>query len=133
MERRNQKRVKPTRRVPSAALGNRGFYPINHLVVVRDDVLAANPGLAAQVFEAFALSKRRYVDDLSNGRIAKLTAADRVHQAALSQMPDPLPYGIAPNHKTLTDLMAHAVRQKIIPAPVPLEDLFAKECHDLVG
>lgn len=116
-----------------AALGNRGFYPINHLVVVRDDVLAANPGLAAQLFEAFATSKLRYVDDLSNGRIEKLAAADRVHQAAMSQMSDPLPYGIAPNHKTLTDLMAHAVRQQIIPAPVPLEDLFAQECHDLVG
>jgi len=44
------------------ALAARGHYPINHAVVVKDELLAARPGLAADLFEAFAESKRRYVE-----------------------------------------------------------------------
>lgn len=116
-----------------AALKSRGFYPINHLVVVRDELLAENPDIATQVFEAFAESKRRYVADLKVGRISDPDAADKVHLAALEVMDDPLPYGIEPNRDTLEGLIGHAVTQKIIPAPVAVEDLFAKNVLDAVG
>jgi len=52
-----------------AALQSRGHYPINHLVVVRDDLLAECPELAAQVFDAFARSKQQYVDRLRAGHL----------------------------------------------------------------
>ena len=41
-----------------AALRQRGHYPINHTVVIKDELLAAHPDLAADVFDAFAESKR---------------------------------------------------------------------------
>lgn len=116
-----------------AALKGRGLYPINHLVVVRDAVLAAHPGLAAQLFEAFAASKRLYVEELRAGRIAAPTRADRVALAALQVMDDPLPHGIGPNRKVLETLMGHAVTQGIIPAPMDIEGLFAQEVRGLVG
>lgn len=116
-----------------AAMKGRGLYPINHLVVVRDDVLAENPGMARQLFDAFAASKKLYVDDLKAGRISDPTAADRVHRAALDVMDDPLPYGIEPNRHVLELLMGHAVTQRIIPAPMTLESLFAAETRDLVA
>lgn len=116
-----------------AALKSRGLYPINHVVVVRDDVLAENPDIAAQLFQAFAASKRLYVEDLKAGRITAPTAADKVHLAALEVMDDPLPYGIEPNVQVLENLMGHAVTQGIIPASVALDDLFAKGTRDLVG
>lgn len=115
------------------ALKSRGFYPINHTVVIRDDVLAETPEVAVQVFEAFAASKQAYLTDLREGRIGEPTAADRVHLAAMDVMDDPLPYGIAPNHRVLEGLMEHAVAQKIIDAPMPLESLFAPTTLDLVG
>jgi len=40
-----------------ASLKRRGHYPINHLVVIKDDLIAAHPGLARDVFDAFAQSK----------------------------------------------------------------------------
>lgn len=116
-----------------SALKTRGLYPINHLVVVRDDLLAAKPDVAVQLFDAFAASKRLYVDDLKAGRISKLDRVDKVHLAALDLMPDPLPFGIAPNRDTLERLVAHAVTQKIIPARMALEDLFAKPVLDAVA
>src|SRR5438105_4199383 len=36
------------------ALRERGLYPINHTVVVKNDVLAAHPDLAPDLFKAFA-------------------------------------------------------------------------------
>src|SRR5579871_6389054 len=42
------------------ALRTRGHYPINHLIVVREELLDAHPGLASDIFHAFAESKRDY-------------------------------------------------------------------------
>src|SRR3954467_12084264 len=78
-----------------AALKARGHYPINHCVVVRDELLEAHPNLAREVFEAFAESKRLYVEKLRAGKIEKPTAADEVHRRVMEITGgDPLPYGI---------------------------------------
>lgn len=116
-----------------AAMKGRGLYPINHLIVVRDELLAQNPDIAVQTFEAFAESKRLYVEDLKAGRIVEPTHADRVHLAALEVMNDPLPYGIEPNRRVLEQLIGHAVTQKIIDRPVPVDDLFAAPVRGMVG
>jgi 4,5-dihydroxyphthalate decarboxylase len=116
-----------------AALKRRGFYPINHLVVVRDDLLAEVPDLAVQLFDAFSASKKAYVADLKAGRISDLTAADKTHLAVMDVMDDPLPYGFAPNADTLDSIMHHVVSQGIIDTAIPLEDLFATNTHGLVG
>jgi 4,5-dihydroxyphthalate decarboxylase len=60
------------------ALRSRGLYPINHLVVVRDDLLQAHPGLAADVFWAFAEAKRRYVERLGSDDPDTQQPADRM-------------------------------------------------------
>ena len=43
------------------ALSERWFYPINHLVVVKDEVLHRYPDVASAVFDAFTEAKQRYV------------------------------------------------------------------------
>lgn len=116
-----------------AALKGRGFYPINHLVVVKNAVLAKHPGLALELFEAFAASKRHYVQALKAGQIGAPKAVDKVHLAALEVMDDPLPYGIAPNRKVLEGLIGHAVAQGIIPEAPDLGGLFARELRECVG
>jgi len=116
------------------ALRHRGLYPINHLVVVRDDVLKANPHLAAAVFEAFAESKRRYVADLRTGAILNPDQTDRMYARVLAETgTDPLPYGIAPNRHVLELLIAQAVDQHILREPVEVESLFAPSTLDLRG
>src|SRR5713101_6580404 len=40
------------------ALRTRGHYPINHLIVVKDELLEAHPNLAPDIFNAFAEAKR---------------------------------------------------------------------------
>ena len=116
-----------------AAFKRDGHYPINHLVVIKDEVLEANPGLAADCFEAFAAAKRLYVDALRAGKIEKPEATDRLHQRVMEISGEPLPYGIEPNRKVMETLMGHALSQGIITKAMKVEDLFAKETWGLVG
>jgi 4,5-dihydroxyphthalate decarboxylase len=107
------------------ALRQRGHYPINHLIVVKDDLLAGRPGLAADVFGAFAEAKRVYIERLRTGQIAQPTAVDKLHQRVMEITGDPLPYGVEPNRRVIEELIQHAVAQRIIDKPVAVEELFA--------
>jgi 4,5-dihydroxyphthalate decarboxylase len=116
-----------------AALRRNGHYPINHLIVIKDDLIAQHPDLAADVFNAFAEAKRRYLERLKSGQIAKPTEVDQVHKRVMEITGDPLPYGIAPNRKMIEELIGHALSQGIITKPVTVEELFAPSTHHLVG
>jgi 4,5-dihydroxyphthalate decarboxylase len=115
------------------ALRTRGHYPINHLVVVKDELLEAYPDLAADVFETFAAAKNLYLDDLKAGRIANPTNVDEVHRRVMDITGNPLPYGIEPNRAVLEELVRHAMAQKIITKPVDVDALFAPSTRGLVG
>jgi 4,5-dihydroxyphthalate decarboxylase len=117
-----------------AALRDRGLYPINHLVVVRDDLLEEHPDLAASVFDAFAQAKDVYVDRLRREAIDEPTPADVMYRRVLEVTgADPLPYGIGPNLPVIEQLVDHAVTQRILERPVPVESLFAKGTLDLTS
>ena len=116
------------------ALRDSGHYPINHLIVVKDELLQAHPHIGPAIFEAFAESKRRYVDRLRAGAIEKLTAVDELHRRVMQTTgADPLPYGIEPNRRMLDEAVASAVDQGIIPRSVALEELFPANTHALVA
>lgn len=116
-----------------AQLRTRGYYPINHLVVIRDDLLAERPELALEVFNAFAESKRLYVEQLKSGALPKLDAADRLHQRVMEVLEDPLPYGIAPNRAMLEELLENARAQGIITQPMRVDALFASATQQAEG
>jgi 4,5-dihydroxyphthalate decarboxylase len=95
------------------ALRERGHYPINHLVVVRDDQLDH----AAAVYDAFVQAKDAYVQSgeltPTHARVAEITGGD------------PLPYGVEANRPTIDELIDHAVAQKILSERPDVESLFA--------
>ena len=114
-------------------LRNGGLYPINHTVVVRNELLASHPDLAADLFDAFTRAKRIYVGRLKDGAIPAPTPADQTFARVMEITGDPLPYGIAPNRRELEALVRYSVEQGIIPAPIPVDDLFAAGTHGLSG
>jgi 4,5-dihydroxyphthalate decarboxylase len=116
-----------------SALRRGGHYPINHVVVIKDELIAKYPELAADVFNAFAEAKRRYVERLKAGQIAKPSEVDEVHRRVMEITGDPLPYGIAPNRKVIEKLIGHALTQGIITKPMAVEELFAPSTHGLVA
>jgi 4,5-dihydroxyphthalate decarboxylase len=106
-----------------AALRQRGLYPINHTVVIKDDVLAANPDVAPAIFEAFAEAKRRY--DPSR--------YEPLHQKVAAITGDPLPYGIEPNRRVLEAVIQYSVEQGILTRPFTVDELFVENTRTLVG
>jgi 4,5-dihydroxyphthalate decarboxylase len=116
-----------------AALRRDGHYPINHTVVIKDELIAAHPDLAADVFNAFAESKGRYVERLKADQIEKPTEVDAVHKRVMAITGDPLPYGIAPNRKVIDELIGHALTQGIITRPVTAGELFAPSTRTLTA
>jgi 4,5-dihydroxyphthalate decarboxylase len=100
-----------------AALQRSGHYPINHLVVVKDELLEAHPGLAGAVFAAFEQAKDLYLErgelEPVHERVREITGAD------------PLPYGVEPNRATIEQLIDHAVAQRILRRRPAVDSLFA--------
>jgi len=116
------------------ALRSTGHYPINHLMVVKDELLARQPELGPEIFEAFARAKKLYVERLRDGNIEKPTAVDEMHKRVMQITgKDPLPYGVGPNRKALSDVIRSAHEQKIIARPVAMEELFPRNTLDLVA
>jgi 4,5-dihydroxyphthalate decarboxylase len=94
------------------ALRDRGHYPINHLVVMREEVLDDAPA----VYDAFVRAKEEYLTggelDPTHARVAEITGSD------------PLPYGLEPNRSTLEELVEHALRQHILRERPDIDALF---------
>jgi 4,5-dihydroxyphthalate decarboxylase len=94
----------------------RGLWPVNHLVVVKDDVLAEHPRLAGALVDAFERAKELYLqgDDVLplHTRVRELTGGD------------PLPYGLERNRAVLEQLIDHAVAQRILRRRPSVDELF---------
>ena len=60
------------------AMRERGLYPINHTVVVKDEVLEAHPHVGRELFEVFSAAKRLYVEQLRADRIEAPSAGDKL-------------------------------------------------------
>lgn len=115
------------------AFDERGHYPINHLMVVRNDVLAANPDLPRALFDAFAESKALYVEALRKGEIDNPSHIDEMHMQIMERSKDPLPYGLAPNRELLEGYLESCVAQGVLKTPVDLDALFEPSTLDLIG
>ena len=115
------------------ALRERGLYPINHTIVVKDALLAEHPGLAADLFEAFAGARQRYVERLAGGGITAPSADDTFFKRVMDITGDPLPYGLEANRRMLETIVQYAHEQGIIARPVSVEELFHQSTHRLTA
>jgi 4,5-dihydroxyphthalate decarboxylase len=70
-----------------------GVYPINHVIVIRDDILTANPGLPAALFDRYTAAKAAAY---RRGLGATMVPwAARHWKKVFDQFGgDPLPYGL---------------------------------------
>jgi 4,5-dihydroxyphthalate decarboxylase len=115
-----------------AALQGRGLYPINHLVVVKDDLLDERPEVASALFDAFSAAKEIYVDRLRHDAIHSPTSTDLLYRRVLETTgEDPLPYGVEANLPMIEQLIGHAVSQQILDRAPSVDSLFPAVTHSL--
>jgi 4,5-dihydroxyphthalate decarboxylase len=85
------------------------LVPINHLVVMRSADVAADPETARDVYKL-----------LCDGKAA----------AGAPVSPDPVPFGIEANRRSLQLIADYAYQQRLIPEKMSVDAMFA-ETHDL--
>lgn len=92
----------------------RGGVPINHMVVLREDIAKSRPDVAKELFRLLLASKR-----------AGKAPSDGT---AL----DPLRFGVEACRPTLEIIIDYCVRQKLIPRKIAVEALFDETTRALV-
>ena len=98
-------------------------YPMHGLIVVKDSVLKEAPWVARSIYDAFDQAKKDWLAQLDTGGSEN---KDDIKYRKLRNIvgPDPLPYGIDANIKTIQALERTAFEQGLLPRRMSMEDLF---------
>ncbi len=99
-----------------------GIYPVHGLIVVKDEVLAANPGLGRALFDAFLESKEIYLRQLAAGE--SVSNKDEHYRAMSRIVGDPLPYGIEANRPSIEAMMNYCFQQGLLKKQFAVDDMF---------
>jgi 4,5-dihydroxyphthalate decarboxylase len=100
-----------------------GIYPINHGVVVRDQLLKEMPWIADELLQMFEAAKAEYLQNLEAS--APLASWDKAAAVNAAVVGDPFPFGIDDNRKALEAIARFAFQQKMVPRVYGIEELFA--------
>jgi 4,5-dihydroxyphthalate decarboxylase len=100
-----------------------GIYPINHVFVIRNEVLKENPDVAKRLYDAFIEAKQIFLDRLDSG--VDLSPEEQRYEKSRELLgSDPVPFGIEDNRATLEALVRYSVEQGIIAQPISIEEMF---------
>jgi 4,5-dihydroxyphthalate decarboxylase len=117
-----------------AALKRDGHYPINHTLVVKDELLRSQPGLARDIFDAFNEAKNRYIDRLKSNAIAEPNKNDQLYKRVMDITgKDPLPYGVEGSRPMIEAVIQYAEEQRILTRHFTVDELFPAKAQGLAG
>jgi 4,5-dihydroxyphthalate decarboxylase len=104
-----------------------GVYPINHVVVIRDDILSRNPNLPRALFDLYSDAKRRAYERRLGTTL--MPWGMRHWNKVFDQFGgDPLPYGLTPlNRDVVQRLAGFLYDQKLIAKQPDIDRLFIPE------
>jgi 4,5-dihydroxyphthalate decarboxylase len=108
-----------------------GFYPIMHVVALKDNVLATYPALANSVMMAFERAKEactEYYDDPNWSRFVWGRQLLEEERDIFGE--DPWPNGIKRNRANLERFMGYSLDQGLLDRKLPVEELFATSTLD---
>lgn len=102
-----------------------GFFPILHLVVIRDDALRRRPSFGEEVCAAYDAAMRYAYHTLQDERMTALPFM----RAFLDEMlevcgDDPWPYGVRPNRPVLDKFLELALSQGFTRRRMVVDELF---------
>jgi 4,5-dihydroxyphthalate decarboxylase len=108
-------RLKPLFPDPAAEAGRwfaqHQVVPVNHLVVVTEKLARERPQIVREIYDLFKQSKA---------------------MAGQPATPDPVPFGVEANRKSLQLIIDYAAQQSLIPRRFSVEELFDETTRGLV-
>ncbi len=102
-----------------------GYYPIMHVIAFRKELIDANPFLARAVMEMWneaSLQARAFYEDPGYSTLA--FARNELEEEIEAMGGNPWTSGIKANRKNLERFIEYSRDQRLIEAPVRVEDLF---------
>jgi 4,5-dihydroxyphthalate decarboxylase len=96
-----------------------GIYPLHSVIVVRDELIAADPDLPSKLYAAFAESKRQQVEIDPD-----FTEVPRLAKQAKKVGGDPIPYGIENNRASIESMLRFGTSQGLFTS-AQVDSLFA--------
>jgi 4,5-dihydroxyphthalate decarboxylase len=103
-----------------------GIVPIMHVIVVKRDVLAANPWVANSLRRAFELARKPATAALRDTAVCSTSlvweSAYAEGEAAL--LGDAFAYGVEANRATLEAILRYAAEQGFTSRPLSLDEVF---------
>jgi 4,5-dihydroxyphthalate decarboxylase len=109
-----------------------GIFPIMHTVAVRRDVLAKNPWVARNLFQAFDEARRLSIARALDNTVSlyPIPWGFEYARRGLELMgKDYFPYGIEENRKTLEAFLGYAHEQGVCKRLLKIEELFPKQLY----
>jgi 4,5-dihydroxyphthalate decarboxylase len=100
-----------------------GIYPMHGTIVVKDEILKEHPWVAKSLFNAFTQAKNDWLKRFQAGEDQGPTDK-KYRKLAKIVGPDPLPYGMDANIKTILALEDTAFKQKLTPKKMTVDELF---------
>jgi 4,5-dihydroxyphthalate decarboxylase len=109
-----------------------GFYPIMHLVAIKQEVADQHPEVTAALFKAFEQAKEtafRFYDDPNWSSMA--WAPQLAQEEQLIMGGDTWPNGLEKNRSNLERFIQYELDQGLIDGRLEVEDLFHPSSHHL--
>ncbi len=110
---------------------SRGYYPIMHLIAVKEERIRERPSLAREIMAMYEEAKRQAYDFYHDPGYALIALARNEYERQIANIgADPWASGLKANAKNLQEFMAYMVDQRLLKAPLPMEALFHSSVLD---
>ena len=103
----------------------RGYYPIMHLIAVKEERLRERPALGRELMAMYEEAKVQAYDFYHDPGYALVALArNEYERQKMSLGEDPWPSGFKANARNLQDFIGYMVDQRLLKSPLPVETLF---------
>jgi 4,5-dihydroxyphthalate decarboxylase len=126
----NLKRVFPNFKVLEASyFKETGFFPINHVLVIKKEVVDKSPWVVPNLMSAFEKAKHMALDTLDgdNSLLSSPWIAPLLEEQSRLLKRDMFPYGLEANRKELETHIGYLHDQGLISRVMALDEIFAPE------
>lgn len=111
--------------------GRNGFFPIMHVIAIRDSVIDSHPEIPAQMLDLYGQAKllaSRYMDDPGWSQLPWARLAQEEQHALIQD--DLWPVGLAANRANIERFIGYSFAQDLIDRQLTPEELFHSSVID---
>lgn len=115
--------------VETAYFAETRFFPINHVMVIKREIVMNHPWVVAGLLKAFEEAKRIAIDtlDRDNSLLSSPWMASLLEEQYSLLKRDLYPYGLEPNRRVIETHIRYLFEQGLISNLLAPEEIFARE------